>query len=220
MEFLNTTQDGYNMAIPVTLLWTAPNTTFVAPLQTLAAAGPLVLNGPVGVSIPNFARTITLTSGFNNSAVNFVIVGKDIYGNVIQETLGGPNANTVESVNSYNFVSSITTSAAITATSAGTGTGGESIWVQLNNFSVSFQISLNIFVTGTVSYSAFRTASPFNTLPFLPPYSAPIAPSITGATTSQYYYTAMPSTGVQFVFAKNAANTGTAAIVILQQGIV
>ena len=208
------------MAIPVTLLWTAPNTTSIAPLQTLAAAGPLVLNGPVGVSIPNFARTITLTSGFDNSAVNFVIVGKDIFGNTVQETLAGPNANTVESVNSYHFVSSITTSTAITATSAGTGTGGESIWVQLNNFSVSFQTSLNFFVTGTVAYSVVRTPSPFNTLPFAAPYVAPIDASLTAASTSQYYNMTMPSTGVKVSFAKGAGNTGTTAIVILQQGIV
>jgi len=211
------------MSIPITLLWNAPSANFIGLLQSRLNAGPMVLTNPTGVSIPNFARTVSFTSAFNNSAMAFTIVGKDIYGNVITEApIAGPNANTVESVNSYNFITSITASAAFTSVSVGTGTGGQSIWVVLNPLNVGAQTSLNATVTGTVAYSVVRTPIDVNKYPFPAPanvYTYPVVAALTAATTNQAYEMTIPSMGVQLQMAQGAGNTGTVAFTVLQQGV-
>ena len=56
---------------------------------------------------PNFARNITLSSTGNLSLLTFTIVGTDQYGNVIDEGIVGPNADSVTSVNQYHTIARI-----------------------------------------------------------------------------------------------------------------
>src|SRR6266850_3299330 len=113
------------MARPVVINWPVTSNTSVAALQTLGAAGNLVINyGPNGFfDFVNLTRKITFTSANNLAGVNFTITGT-LNGTTISEVLAGPNANTVTSVNIYDTITSIAANAAAAAVSAGTGQTG------------------------------------------------------------------------------------------------
>ena len=66
-------------------------------------------------------RGISLTSGANLSAINFTLVGADLFGNPQSEILGGPSANTVSSAKMYKWLYSVTPSAtSVSTVSVGT----------------------------------------------------------------------------------------------------
>ena len=104
--------------------------TLVDTLTTTAAGVlPLALTGVEGFGGPTVAYGLTmppwvfndcqdylsLTSGDDLTLVTFDIVGKDIYGNDINETVDpGPNAGTVTSTYQYAQITSITSNAAVT----------------------------------------------------------------------------------------------------------
>lgn len=206
------------MSAPVTLSWVAPNPTYFAPLQLSAVAAPLTLVSAPSVEVPLFERTVSLTSEADNSAVNFTIVGKNVWMEDIQEVLAGPNANTVESVNSYHVVSSITSSAGFVGLSAGTGTGGSSIWVRMNNYSIAFDTVVSSTISGTVSYSVYSTTDPITRYPFMSYASIAKSELLADQAASSSTEIISPITGIQVTYTKNAANTGTVRTVILQQG--
>lgn len=56
-------------------------------------------------------RELTIYSGSDQSAVSFVVVGKDRNGQVIGETITGPNATTVRGQLVYSVITSVTPSA-------------------------------------------------------------------------------------------------------------
>lgn len=89
------------------------STTAVAPAQQLSGAGDLNLTS-VGVNDgSNLATTVSLTSAANLSAINFTITGTDESGAVVSEVKAGPNANTVETTQTYQTVTSISANAAV-----------------------------------------------------------------------------------------------------------
>jgi len=82
-------------------------------------AGYIPLNGALAdltvAQLPT-VEEVTLTSGANLSAINFTIVGVDFDGNVVTETLAGPNANTVTTTAQYWRVTSVTPDATSAST--------------------------------------------------------------------------------------------------------
>ena len=99
----------------------APNPNGIANFQASFANKPLILNGSYANQVTNqinfldfgIVPRITLSSLQNQSAINFVINGYQ-NGAFISETLGGPNINTVTSVNCFDSIQSIVASAATT----------------------------------------------------------------------------------------------------------
>ncbi len=153
------------MSYPIVIPW-LPSTTnkaTIAPVQTLAAAGSLKLSpNNSGLSNSNYVydrviRSVSLTSVNNLSGVSFTITGigspVDENGNPTQvlsqvsEVLAGPNANTVQSVNIYSQIISITTNAAAAAVSAGFGTSGITDYVFLDYNRYIFQASVQLQFT-------------------------------------------------------------------------
>lgn len=112
--------------------------TTVCASQTPGAAGPLTINGttassaPTGVAVAYlpYPQRIYITGASNESGKTFAVVGYGFSANggpyVITETIAGPNASTVSSINAYSQIISITASAAtagaITVGSYGTAT--------------------------------------------------------------------------------------------------
>lgn len=224
----------------------ARSSTSVAPLQNLAAAGsltlasPLVING-VGdafITFPNIARTISLTSTNNLSAVTFTITGTDINGQANSVNLSGPNANTVSTSVQFHTISSITSNGAAAAVSAGTtastsaanGTA-TSEWILLDGHRRYAQTTLQVVAGGgTVSYnlsqtldapetyrvntstggtSIINTPTPFDAITG--------APTLTPLTTSKLFYLTNPVTALQI--STNTTNTAVLTFTILQQGV-
>lgn len=94
--------------------------------MTLAAgAGVTVGTAPdgSGATVYQFdvARSVSLTSGSNVSAVNFLVVGYDMYGQKLSQLMTGPNGNTVNSLKAFKSILSITPQGTSASTvSAGT----------------------------------------------------------------------------------------------------
>jgi hypothetical protein len=112
----------------------AANTATYSALAAPSAGVPLTLTGAAASISPG--RELTFTSAGDASAVTFTIVGKDTYGgNVLTETITGPNANTVRTRKIYSSITSITPS----ATSAQTVSVGNAQrvcgnWINSNSF--------------------------------------------------------------------------------------
>jgi len=149
------------MTRPVTYIYPAVNNAYIAAVQSRVGAGNMIFNGtfPADVNgvitFPRFARTISLTSGNNNSAVNFTINGFQD-GASFSETIAGPNANTVSTATLFDVVESITSDGNINAVSAGIGVVGRTAWL-INDYNRTVYNSSFIVVISaapsTITYS-------------------------------------------------------------------
>ena len=103
-------------------------------------------------------RRVLITAAANESAKTFTITGIGANGNVVSETITGPNTTTAQSVLDYKTVTSITISAAAAGAITGIGTSGVggSRWVSFDAFAPSM-ISLQCNATGTVNYTVQTT---------------------------------------------------------------
>ena len=130
--------------------WPAPIANGISLFQTTTANTPLLLNGSYVNKITgtiNFidfgiVPRVTLNSAANLSAINFLITGYQ-NGVFISETLTGPNANTVTSVNCFDTVTQIIP----------TGTTGSTIQVGVASVGYFPMILLNTAKTNTSSIS-------------------------------------------------------------------
>jgi len=130
--------------------WPAPIANGISLFQTTTANTPLLLNGSYvnkTTRIVNFidfgiVPRVTLNSAANLSAINFLITGYQ-NGVFISETLTGPNANTVTSVNCFDTVTQIIP----------TGTTGSTVQVGVASIGYFPMILLNTAKTNTSSIS-------------------------------------------------------------------
>ena len=113
--------------------------------------------GTNGVATNLQPRKITLTSGGNDTGVNFTITGTDINGNTQSEVLAGASSAAATSVLVYKTVTSITTSAATASTlTVGTSAVSATPWVRLDEWSFN-GIGLQCDAFGTVNYTVQST---------------------------------------------------------------
>jgi hypothetical protein len=215
--------------------WSEASTTAVAKLQTLAAAGSLLINGSLvtgtsGVaSFGNVSRTVSLTSVNDLAAVNVTIVGT-YQGAVVTSTIAGPDDNTVYTTQLYDTVTGISVSAAVTALSAGSGTTGNTWWYQYDYYRPYPAMSVQVVVTGTINYSFQSTLDDITvvTSPFV---NTGIIVPIGGAASNAYTQETLMSSATASEFAwfnypvqwcnviVNSASTGTLVVKFVQQGI-
>ncbi|MHC5112434.1 MAG: hypothetical protein ACYTHJ_21455 [Planctomycetota bacterium] len=85
----------------------------IAASQTPAAAGALTLNGALPLSFPN-GTPVTVYGGSDESGKTFTVKGRDGSGNIIWETITGPNNTTVSGTTPFWDVISVSVSAATT----------------------------------------------------------------------------------------------------------
>lgn len=139
----------------------AASATDICLSQTVASATTLTLNGAKAGTTLDFSRKLDLVSAGNLSAVNFTIVGTDANGRSISEVKSGPNANTVQSVNYYSTITSITTSATMGGVNITVGTSDDlaTKMYPLNFYDeIAAQIAVNL-VSGTATFSVQETYS-------------------------------------------------------------
>lgn len=129
-------------------------------LSQTPAAGALTINGALatgGVATLDAPRRVLITAVGNESAKTFVITGTDLTGQVIRESITGPNATTAQSILDYKTVTSITISAtAAAALTVGTSSVASSAWVRFDEWAPS-SISIQCSVSGTVNYTVQQT---------------------------------------------------------------
>lgn len=150
------------MALPITYTFIAADAAYVCALQTLGAAGSMIINGtgwdgydnPRRIRLtktsPGYERTISLTSAGNISGVNFTITGTDIRGAAKTEVIAGPNANTVFTTGFFYSITSVAANGAVaTNTSIGIGTTGRSQWTKVDCQLTPVSIGLGMTVSNT-----------------------------------------------------------------------
>ena len=109
--------------------------------------------GTSGLALLDTARRVLITSGGNDSGVNFTITGSDWSGQEISEVLAGGNVGAVYSVLDYLAVLKITVSGATAGTvTVGTNGVASSQWVNLDTWAGGTIVSQAV-VSGTVNYT-------------------------------------------------------------------
>ncbi len=157
---------------PTTYTFQPAATGYICAAQTTSGAAALTLNG-TGVDVNSaainsprmtlkgsgFQRPVSLTSTGTTSSVNFVIVGHDIRGAAVTETIAGPVVNTVQTTANFYDVTSVTTSATLgTSVSVGIGTTGQSQWYKVDYNLTPVNIGVGVTVSGTdLTWSLVQT---------------------------------------------------------------
>jgi hypothetical protein len=115
------------------------------------------------------ARQVTITSAGNDSVNTFVVTGTGANGQIISETITGPNATSVTTISYFRTVTSVTISGnAVGAITVGMTNTAASRWIRFDDFAPS-NISLQCDVSGSATYTIQSTLDdpndPFNPTP-------------------------------------------------------
>jgi hypothetical protein len=167
------------MARPIIVNFPQADSTYLLNDGSGGASSSIPLSIPYPVVFPGIARPLTFTSTGDNSGVSFTVFGMDQYGALVAEVITGPDDDTVTTVNSYGEVTQIEASAAYTGLSIGTASTGYIRWIPLNTDAPtqSFNLSLQVVVTGTIEYSLFQTLDNlgyYHTFPATSTYVLPV----------------------------------------------
>lgn len=154
------------MARYLRYVFPAANNLDVCALQNTAGAANLVLNGNLANQVTNqvsfidrgYSRSISLTSANNLGGINFTIQGIQ-NGVLITEVLVGPNNNTVYSVQIYDKIYSIATSAAVNQVRAGTGFLGffPLININLERDNINYILTTSKLTAASIHTTIFST---------------------------------------------------------------
>lgn len=128
----------------------------------LVLNGNLASNGSVSFIENGYSRQLSFTSANNLSSAVFTIYGTQ-NGVAIIETINGPNANSVYSVNIYDVVTNITSSIAVTGVSIGTGHSGyfqllTPVISGISNLNYNFTLG-STFGTNVIGTTVYGTLS-------------------------------------------------------------
>lgn len=192
----------------------------IALSQAPGGAGALTLNGATvsgGVATNTVATQVTIASSGNDSVRTFVITGTSPDGKALSETITGPNATTVTSVNFYKTVTSITISAA----SVGNITSGFNAVGVTPSLPIDIyarpQIALQVNVSGTVNWTVQQTLDDiWGTTTPLNWVDHPDSNMVAQTTVKQGNY-AYPPRAIRL---KVNSGTGTATLEIVQPGLI
>lgn len=208
------------MAIPfqATLALAAASATNVAASQS-PGAGVITLNGSAvsgGIATLDASRRVIVTSGGNDSAITFTIVGTNRSGNPLSETIAGGNATAASTTQDFKTVSSVTHTGSIATTvTVGTNGVGSTQWFSVGYHTTPVNLGIGVVVTGTINFTVEYTYDNLNgtTPPAIWPLTA--LASKTAATDSNILF---PVTGVRLT-QNSFTNPGTATMSIVQAGL-
>jgi hypothetical protein len=103
----------------LTLVLAAASVNNISLIQSLGAAGNLVINGSAasgGVATLDVARRVLITSAGNDSGITFTVTGTDRYGRTQSETITGGNATGVATTRDFLTITVIAGSGATAST--------------------------------------------------------------------------------------------------------
>lgn len=210
---------------PVTEVIAGPNANIVISQNIFLRIFSIAVSAAVGSNVTAYgtatlanASQVSLTSTNNLGAVNVTLYGFNANGQPITEVMAGPNNNTVNSVNYWNAVTQISTSAAITAMSVGNSGLSATAWIPVDYLQASFNVGIAVVITGgPPNYTVQQTSDDvFASQPFPTPTAFSTAVSaLTGASTNQTANLTNPCKAV-----RNLINSGTgSATLTVTQGM-
>ncbi len=203
----------------------ASASTAVAASQS-PGAGAITINGSLatgGVATLDAQRRVVLTSGGNDSGINFTVVGTNGAGNPITDTFAGGNGTASNGVSNLDFktITSIGHTGSVASTlTVGTGNTGSSLW-QITNWNATPENWTFVIESrsGTATLALEYTLDDPNILPGTGGLNAaglayPLATTITTAIGAVNFTTPM-------VAWRLTTNSGTGTLVIraLQAGL-
>ncbi len=129
----------------------------IAQSQTTAGAANLTLNGALvsgGVATFDTPRQVVITSGGNDSGINFTVYGTTYGGASVTEVVAGTSGSTSTTKTDFATVTRIATSGATSASGVIAGTNGVagSRWVRLDSWAFP-QTAIQVNATGTVNWT-------------------------------------------------------------------
>lgn len=166
---------------------------------------------------------VTLTSTSNLSAFTFEVQGYDVNGNLLIETLSGPNNNTVSGTLLFKEIFGIATNAAgltVETVSAGFGNAGDfgtGAWWPLDIYVPNQVTTISVNeLDGAITYSVeYTNEDPFDTsITQLAVAHPATGGAFTAATTDQTHSTTVLMRAVRVKF---TAGSGTARVTVVQQ---
>lgn len=186
--------------------------------QTKASAGSLILNGSsvvAGVAVFNAAYVVTVTSTGNDSTRTYTIIGTNASGNVISETITGPNATTVSSTRYFKTVTDVAVVGGGTVGTVRVGFGGSGVTPPIIlDIHGRPDISLQVVVSGTVNWTVQQTLD--NPWSVLNPtwFSHPDTNMVAQTVNRQGNYAYVPSACRLLI----SSGTGSATFTVVQSG--
>lgn len=122
-----------------------------------ASAGAMTV-GHSGTATMDKARRVDITSSGNDAGITFALVGTDINGDPISETVTGVSGAAATSVLSYLTVTSVRSSGAIAGTAKiGSSVIADSQWLYFDRLAGEAPISIQVDGSGTVNWTVSQT---------------------------------------------------------------
>lgn len=184
-------------------------------LSQTPSAGNLLINGALasgGVATLDVQRRVLITTVADETGKTFTVSGTNSTGNLISQTVDGPNASTVATTISFKTVTSVSISAgAAGAVTVGTNTVADSVWVRFDDFAPNY-ISVNCVTSGTVNYTVQTTLDDPNDA--TSPVAAGSVSFQNALDTNLVSQSSAKSGGIQYAptFARVVLNSGTGSV--------
>jgi hypothetical protein len=178
-----------------------------------------------GVATFPFPTAVTFTSADDLSTVTFTVIGTSATGVYLQESIVGPNNDTVETENVFATVTDIAVATVTTFTTEEVEVGGADVgigtgpWWPLDIYTPNqvTTISANILASGSATYSVQYTNEDIFNLPAadcLAVAHPAAGGAFTSATTDQTHFT---TTLMRAVRVNVASGSGQLRITVVQQ---
>jgi hypothetical protein len=193
----------------------------IAQSQTPGAAGNLTLNGSAvagGVATLDTQRQVLISQAADETGHTFTVYGATDSGAAISEAVAGSSGASVHTVQSFKTVTRVAISAAATgALQVGTNGVGAAPWKILDTAAQSpMNLGLAVIVSGTVNYTVnYCYDDPNSPVVATGPTAFSLSALAAKATTLDSNIT-FPVMAVQLQI---NSGTGTATLVVLEQGI-
>ena len=189
---------------------TSTKATFMT-VSSVATSGATAGNVTVGTNASVYTqdkpRRVLITSGGNDSGINFKVTGTDWNGSPLTQTIVGGNVAAVATVNDFATVTQVLPSAATAGTvTVGTNGVGSSRPIFLDGYAHA-PTALQIDVTGTVNYTVQQSLNDPNagTVNWV---SHPDATLVNATTTLEGNYAYLPTV------CRVLLNSGTGSVVM------
>ncbi len=145
-------------------VFAAANSTAIATSQS-PGAGLITITTTAGVSL-DAARRVLITSGGNDTGINFTVIGTNQFGYPITDTFAGANGTSQSNLD-FKTVTGITHTGSVASTlTAGTGNTGSSSWQIINWNSVPNNLSIAVELrSGAATFTIEHTYDDPNILP-------------------------------------------------------
>lgn len=217
------------MSKPVIYVWPEEDDQAVAEYQDVAANGLFILNGAdsnintgVGVPVVSFgdvSRTVTISSLDNDyTGVSFIISGTLNSSNVFEEIEGPGAGETVDTLQYFDTVTSVSVDADVQNVGVGSGTQGMTHWYKCDYNRTINSFSFQVAVVGTIEYSLQATLDDVQENEF--PLTFDITGELTDQTTSKLVNTGIFPINYCSLRINSSEADGALIFTILESGLV